>query len=583
MQKTTSIVKILQDFLENRNVENAAIFTHLKCTANEAQLLKTMIKAYLEGEAEISVHSLLAETYKKGKIEYLDHLSEVRNLIELGWVSPINANHGKTSDIILLDLLHHSIALSITFMKLIEEGNLDVHLPEVKPYGDHLEYLQDNFLRIDLYQKLAHIRQSYDTSTPSFNRVKNRLTMLETQIKERIIVSKESPKLEKYFKDRHLNEKEQIIFLALLKEEYSSNDQDLRDMNTLIDIISFDDYEKIKNRSLLEENSPLIEKGIIGYDEVLMPFGGISRSFFITETVLKDIIHPSKKKHPKIKLDTLIKEQEIFELIDPKTTLDDVILHPHTVEILHSILRQMDATVIKRLKDWGIKDKKSGIDSKIIFYGHPGTGKTLTALCMAKTLKKQVISFDCSKILSMYVGESEKNTRKIFDTYKDIVQKTKTEPILLLNEADQFLSSRTTQANSGADKMHNQMQNIFLEQIERFEGILIATTNLLENVDTAFSRRFDYKIKFEKPNEEQRAQIWRKLLPKNAPIDDKLNIAALAKHQLTGAQIALTIKNAAMFIATSEKPKFTNEVFEKVIKKELSGAFDDEKSLGFLS
>ena len=72
--------------------------------------------------------------------------------------------------------------------------------------------------------------------------------------------------------------------------------------------------------------------------------------------------------------------------------------------------------------EWGIKEKKQGVDARIIFYGPPGTGKTMTAYSLAKSLKRQVLSFDCSKILSMYVGESEKNVRKIFDTYKELTE-----------------------------------------------------------------------------------------------------------------------------------------------------------------
>ena len=77
-------------------------------------------------------------------------------------------------------------------------------------------------------------------------------------------------------------------------------------------------------------------------------------------------------------------------------------------------MKQVDKKVVGRLVEWGVKDKKSGIDARIIFYGSAGTGKTMTAYSLAKSLKRQVLAFDCSKILSMYVGESEKNVRKIF-------------------------------------------------------------------------------------------------------------------------------------------------------------------------
>ncbi len=583
MQTERQTLSYLIDFIHAEPVDKSAIFTQLKCSDAEARLLRLMTREYLEGSADMSAYDLLIAAYDKKQLDFVHHIQEVKNLIDLGWVILNSFHHIKTSELSLLDLLHHSISLSSTFLKLLEEGNLDLVLPEIKAYEDHLEYLQDEFLRIDLYRKLAIIRQSYDQTSPSYKRVRSKLGMLENQIKERIKVSKETPKLHKYFRDRHLEEKEQLIFLALLKEEYAGTDDNLRDMNTLIELISFDDYEKIKNRSLLEENAPLIEKGVIDYDEMLTPFGGISRSFFITEEVLKEVIHPKKKKPQKIRLEALIKEQEIFELLEPRTTLEDVVLHPKTREMLEGVLRQMDKSVNARLKEWGIKDKKSTIDGRIIFHGHPGTGKTLTALSIARSLKKQVISFDCSKILSMYIGESEKNVRKIFDSYKEIVAKTKNEPILLLNEADQFLSARTSGPGSSAEKMHNQMQNIFLEQIERFGGILIATTNLLESIDPAFSRRFDYKIKFEKPDQAQREAIWQKLLPTNAPMAEDVQIAELARHPLTGGQIQLVIKNTATLVAAQEEPLFTRQLFEDVIRKEISGAFGDEKSMGFLA
>ncbi|MDD3467056.1 MAG: ATP-binding protein, partial [Campylobacterales bacterium] len=290
-----------------------------------------------------------------------------------------------------------------------------------------------------------------------------------------------------------------------------------------------------------------------------------------------------KKKKVKVKLESLMKEQELFELVEPKTSLEDVVLNPVTREMLDTVLRQLDKNVSNLLKDWGVKDKKTGVEARIIFHGPPGTGKTMTALSLAKSLKKQVLSFDCSKILSMYIGESEKNVRKIFDTYKDLRDKSKTEPVLLLNEADQFLSSRSSAAFSSADKMHNQMQNIFLEQIEKFDGVIIATTNLLENIDQAFSRRFNYKVKFDKPDLAQRVSIWQKSLPKNAPFEDGFSIDELAKYNLTGGQIILVVKNAAYNVAAKSKPLFEMSDFTSEIKKELNTSFDNEKSMGFLS
>jgi SpoVK/Ycf46/Vps4 family AAA+-type ATPase len=262
--------------------------------------------------------------------------------------------------------------------------------------------------------------------------------------------------------------------------------------------------------------------------------------------------------------------------------LENVVLNPATEKTLDNLMHQLDREVIAKLHEWGIKDKKAGIDARIIFYGPPGTGKTLTAHSLSRSLKRQVLSFDCSKILSMYVGESEKNVRKIFDTYADLTKQTKTEPILLLNEADQFLSSRSQGAGTSADQMHNQMQNIFLEQIEKFQGILIATTNLLENIDQAFSRRFNYKIEFKKPDKAQRLKLWKMMLPKNAPYEEGFEIEKLSTYPLTGGQINLIVKNTAYTVATRKESTFCLEDFVNEIDKERQGNFDTEKSMGFL-
>jgi len=180
----------------------------------------------------------------------------------------------------------------------------------------------------------------------------------------------------------------------------------------------------------------------------------------------------------------------------------------------------------------------------------------------------------------MYVGESEKNVRRIFDDFKELSKKAKVDPVLLLNEADQFLSARSEGAGSSADKMHNQMQNI-LEQIEKFEGILIATTNLLTNIDKAFSRRFNHKIEFKKPGKKQRLRLWQFMLPENADYEEGFVLEELAKHALTGGQINLIIKNTAYKVAVRDESLFTSKDFLDEIEKELGSSFDGVKSMGF--
>ncbi|HEY9190412.1 MAG TPA: ATP-binding protein [Sulfurovum sp.] len=575
-------MKYLIEFIEAKDVTQASIFEHLKCTEEEALLVQYICKRYVTGIEEISVLEMLQENFSAEGYVYLEKLGLVKNLLDLGWMIQVSFGQVKAHEAAKLEILTTSVTPSISLLRLLEEGSLEILLPEVKPYTDHLEYLQDQFDMVTLLHKIATFKQGFADNSLSIGRLKNKLTLLTTRIEERLKITEAPIVVEEFFKEKDLDEKEQRIFLALLKEEYSGGEGHFRDMNTLIELISFDEYEKIKNRSLLEDGAKLISEEIIDYEEILNMFGGVSRSFYLQEEVMQRIIHPTKtKKVTKLKLDALVKEQEIFEYLKPVTTLEDVVLHPKTRETLNSLIKQVDKEVFKKLKEWGIKDRRKGIDARIIFYGPAGTGKTMTAMSLAKTLKKPILSFDCSKILSMYVGESEKNVRKIFDDFKELSTKAKVEPILLLNEADQFLGSRSEGAGTSADKMHNQMQNIFLEQIERFEGILIATTNLLGNIDKAFSRRFNYKIEFKKPGKKQRLMLWQFMLPENADYEEGFDIAALTGYELTGGQINLIIKNTAYKVAVREESVFSMQDFIEEIEKELGSSFDGSKSMGF--
>jgi len=577
-------LKYLIDFLEAKDITKSEVYTQLKCSEDEAKVLQLMSQKYISGNEDMLVVDVLQTLFGEKDYSYIQHLGLIKSLLELGWVVQHSFTPLKINDVTELELLNTAVALTTSFLRLLQEGAFELELPDIKPYEDHLEYLQDQFFRIELYQKMSTIRQNVHEHSLGINRIRSKLELLEKRIEERVAVTTKDVVLDKFFRQKKLDEKEQVIFLALLKEEYNAGDASLREMNALIDLISLDEYDRIKNRSLLEDGATLLTGEIIDYEEMLNPFGGISRAFYLVDEVVQLIMHPQKKKKVhKLKMDMAIKDQDIFELIEPETDLHDVVLNPKTHETLQNLMRQMDKEVVARLVAWGIKKKKGVLDARIIFYGPPGTGKTLTSYSLAKSLKRQVLAFDCSKILSMYVGESEKNVRKIFDTFKDLSAKTKTEPILLLNEADQFLSARSSGPGGGAEQMHNQMQNIFLEQIEQFEGILIATTNLLENIDVAFSRRFNYKIEFKRPNKEQRLELWKMMLPENAPYEENFDINDLCKYDLSGGQINLVIKNYSYAVATMQEPLFTLKGFIQEIDKERKGNFDSEKMMGFLS
>ena len=169
-----------------------------------------------------------------------------------------------------------------------------------------------------------------------------------------------------------------------------------------------------------------------------------------------------------------------------------------------------------------------------LFYGMPGTGKTETVLQLAKETGRDIMQVNISEIKSMWVGESEKNIKALFDNYRNKVKECKLTPILLFNEADAIIGKRQEGAERAVDKMENSIQNIILQEMETLDGILIATTNLAKNMDKAFERRFLYKIKFTKPTIEARMSIWREMIPTLLEAD----IHALAvKYDFSGGQI----------------------------------------------
>ncbi|ELJ5622753.1 ATP-binding protein [Campylobacter coli] len=567
----------IKEFLSLKNIEESQIYKELKCSKNEALILRELCKNYVISISSINAFTLLTGIFGSEKYSYLDTLEDLKRLIERGFV---NQNSGFFKNIesnksqnLILSLLQSELSLSEYFLEFLE-AKPRLNLDKKEAYGEYLEYLKDEFMRVELYERLSFIR----SSTYS-DELKAQIKLYEKHIKERLKKSKFYNILADIFKEYSLEYKEQIIFLALLKEEYTlSNENSVsREMNSLLSLVSENDLEKHKNKSLLQENAPLLN--LIEYDEYLNAFGDISKSFFITDEILQRIINFEPKQNKKIKIENVLKEQDIFELIEPSIDINDIIMPQNTKELLENILKQQDKKVLERLNSWGIKSNKN-IEAKIIFYGPAGTGKTMSALAMAKSMKKTVLSFDCSKILSKWVGESEQNVRKIFDTYKNIVQTCKQSPILLLNEADQFLSTRV-ESSSGSDKMHNQMQNIFLEQIERFNGVIIATTNFLESLDSAFSRRFDYKIEFKKPDFKDRLKMWEKFLPRKASFEKAFDVNLLANYELSGAQILMVVKNTALKVAVTEDGVFKMQDFIESIQKELNSSFDKSKIVGF--
>ena len=230
------------------------------------------------------------------------------------------------------------------------------------------------------------------------------------------------------------------------------------------------------------------------------------------------------------------------------------------------------AEVLERMKENGLR---SGFNC--LLYGEPGTGKTETVLQLARTSGRDIFQVDVSKLRSKWYGESEKIVKEVFDEYRRIVKHSKVAPILFFNEADAIFNRRMENAERSTDKIENALQNIILQEMETLDGILIATTNLQGNLDSAFERRFLYKLYLDNPTPEVKARIWRNMLP---DLSEKESRMLANQFDFSGGQIENVVRKRLVDeILTGKKLEFND--IQTLCQNEM---LDDKRTqpIGFL-
>lgn len=331
--------------------------------------------------------------------------------------------------------------------------------------------------------------------------------------------------------DMPISKLDKTILLYFCTEAVWDNDMTI-DCDTMKRI--FDSEGLFAYREILAGEHELARRRLI---EVVTEEGMFSEEdeLSLTETAQNDLLKPDfnfvqKKKdksfHNVLKSDT-ITEKSLFFGKRNKASLD-------TLKELLDENRMIEIRQQLQSKGWGL-------GFTCLFYGAPGTGKTESVLQLARETGRDIMQVDISSVRTKWYGETEKLVKKVFTDYKDFVAQSAKTPILLFNEADAILSVRS---ELGADstsvtKTENAIQNILLQEMETFDGILIATTNLTNNLDAAFERRFLYKIKFEKPDLEAKSAIWRSLMP-SLTTDDALILAS--EYDFSGGEISNIVR-----------------------------------------
>ncbi len=230
--------------------------------------------------------------------------------------------------------------------------------------------------------------------------------------------------------------------------------------------------------------------------------------------------------------------------------------------IANSLQEANYSAMVNRLEDKGLPKGMA-----ILLYGAPGTGKTESVMQWARATGRDIIHVDISASKSMWYGESEKIIKEIFTKYRRQCKRAALKPILLFNEADAIFASRKTGTHSSIDQTENAIQNIILEEMERLDGILIATTNLADNLDKAFERRFLFKIRFDKPSVDTKTKIW---LDKLSALSEAEARSLATRFDFSGGEIDNIVRKSLMSEIIDGKAPSFNEI-EKLCTEEKIG------------
>lgn len=306
-----------------------------------------------------------------------------------------------------------------------------------------------------------------------------------------------------------------------------ANGEEHTDLNEMLNSMYDSMSEKVSlKKELLNKEAVIVQKELIGFENDYFLMG---RAIKLTDKAIDELFS---------------EEAELFErkktykathtrLIVPQTDKAKGLFLNHDeekqVQVLHSLMEEEKLKqIMKQFKEAGIA---RGL--VVLLYGEPGTGKTETVYNLARQTGRHILMVDIAQIKDKYVGESEKRIKQLFTEYRKAINHFDKLPVLLFNESDALINKRI-EVSSSVDQMNNSMQNILLQELEDFEGILFATSNMHINLDKAFERRFLYKIEFKLPDDVTREKIWHSKLPE---LPDEVITHIASKFAFTGGQI----------------------------------------------
>jgi AAA+ superfamily predicted ATPase len=527
------------------------------------------------------ISSDLLDGYQKDK--YLKPSSRLR-IFELVSVddSPRRGGFRPRTEISMRPAVRHYLLTGEGIIAGITDTDAELYKSAIENSDDWLRY-------ITMRQKILRIshddfRADGDEDRPAFERIPDSeckmhpllLRMLE-RIHKKESISGEVFPLSWLTKEHQLSEIERDILLTLLDAAMTGKQLDREDISRSL---TQNPLERLEIEELLDAESKLVQQSL-----VRPVVRRRSSSELELDTRVRNFLLGYSEYHRSTVKD-LIADFPLLSQITPAVTLDDLVVTEEVRNILRETVYRIEKNVDATLVQWGLqKRQRSHQDSDsmgattILLSGASGVGKTHAGHCLAGSLQKSLVTSDCSRLLSYYVGESEQNVSKLFDSYEAILKRTGEDfPILMLNEVDQFFGKRSAGTGHSVDRMYNQMMNLFLERLESFRGILIATTNLVELIDESMSRRFSVKLVLGMPHATARYSLFKLHLPPTVPLAEDVDLRALAdQYEFSGGQIALAVKQAATVAAIRGDMIRMGDLVAACIAEE-EGAFDSKST-----
>lgn len=325
---------------------------------------------------------------------------------------------------------------------------------------------------------------------------------------------------------------------------------------TAVFLLAARDREKRKEiASLLLPEGKLSQHSLVDLEAVKNGVPMFSGKLIPNDELVQHMLY-GEVKPPKLS------QQFPAKQLETKMNWEDLIINEKTNDQLTDLQHWLNFyTQLIEHPDLG-KRAKQGY--RTLFYGPPGTGKTLTASLLGKTANRPVFRIDLSLMVSKYIGETEKNLSGIFQRAEN------KNWILFFDEAESLFSKRTSSESSN-DRFANQEVAYLLQRIENYNGMVILASNLKENMDPAFIRRFQSIVHFPKPGKAERKRIWEKTVPSDYPLDTEINLEALSEsYAFTASQISNIVQSCFIYGLAQQENKITRANLIKHMRIESS-------------